>query len=87
MKLKEEMDLKEKLKTMGELTQRRTKVMKSMSEFYDRLPTIENICPDCGSAIKLPKACLAMVEFKAHNDELIDYIIELERIIGELLTK
>lgn len=79
--------LEQKAKTMDELTQRRTKVIESMSEFYDRLPTIQNTCSQCGSIIRLPKACLAMVEFKAHNDELIDYIIELESMIKELLQK
>ena len=65
-----------------ELLTRRRQVLDSMTDFYNRLPTIPNTCPKCGSIIKLPNACLAMVEFKTHNDELIDYIIELESFLS-----
>lgn len=48
----------------------RTKTMASMHEFYNRLPNIKD-------------SASAMVEFKSHNDDLVDYIIELEGIIKE----
>lgn len=54
-----------------ELTRIRNKSLRSMNAFYDRLPSIKD-----------PK--MAMIEFKAHNDELIDYIKELESAFKEI---
>jgi len=50
----------------------RKKTLQSLSDFYDRLPNIND-------------AKIAMVEFQAHTEELIDYIGELETIWNKLL--
>lgn len=50
----------------------RTKNLGLMNDFYERLPNIKD-------------TKLAMVEFKAHNDDLIDYIIMLEGLVKEVL--
>jgi hypothetical protein len=42
--------------------------LESMRDFYARLPNIQN-------------PSIALTEFKAHNDELIDYILALSDVV------
>jgi len=52
----------------------RKKVLESLKDFYTRLPDIKNVE-------------VLLTEFKAHNDELIDYILELSDIVNWTLNR